>query len=207
MQVSQLLSPKRTPVQSQRESRGRSDSPRTLEKFLHTTAVSHRKQRLLMKHLITTSQIQAIVEHADQHCKDRGVRLTDKRKQILRTLISAQKPLSAYEVVEFYKENFKTNIPAMSVYRILDFLQEENLVHKLQLTNKYIVCAHIACEHQHGVQQFLICRKCQAVKEISIPKNIIDELAEQVTHAEYQLINPQLELQCLCKNCQYTLPT
>jgi Fur family transcriptional regulator, zinc uptake regulator len=86
-----------------------------------------------MKNPIATTQIQAIIEHAARHCKDRGVRLTDKRKQVLQALISAQKPLSAYEIVELYKENFKLNIPTMSVYRILDFLQEENLVHKLQL--------------------------------------------------------------------------
>lgn len=157
---------------------------------------------LLMKHAMTASQIQAIIEHADQQCKDRRVRLTDKRKQILWVLISAQKPLSAYELVELYKEKFDINIPAMSAYRILDFLQEQNLVHKLQLTNRYIVCAHIACEHNHGVQQFLICRKCHAVKEIAIPKNIIDELTSQVTCAEYHLMNLQLELHCLCKQCK-----
>ena len=49
--------------------------------------------------------------------------------------------------------------------------------------------------------QFLICAKCQSVKEIAISKAIIDELDDQVAKAGYQLMNSQLELQCLCEQC------
>ena len=56
----------------------------------------------------------------------------------------------------------------MSVYRILDFLIHEELVHKLETASLYIACAHIACDHQHETPQFLICDRCFTVKEIGI---------------------------------------
>ena len=51
--------------------------------------------------------------------------------------------MSAYELVDYCKETYGVSPPPMSVYRILDFLQQERLVHKLNLANKYIACAHI----------------------------------------------------------------
>ena len=92
-------------------------------------------------------------------------------------------------------------MPPMSVYRILEFLEAELLVHKLSSANKYVACSHIACDHAHEVPQFLICGKCQKVKEIAISKTVIDELDKQVVNAGYRLMNSQLELQCLCEHC------
>ena len=114
------------------------------------------------------SNMNSIIQHAEQHCKNHGVRLTEKRKQVLAGLIQTDKALSAYELIDVCKEQCGEVIPAMSVYRILEFLESENLVHKLKLANKYVVCAHIRCDHAHGVPQFLICGKCNKVKEISI---------------------------------------
>lgn len=147
------------------------------------------------------SKIQAIIEHADQQCKNNGARLTDKRKQILSGLLQSEKALSAYELVEYYKKEFDETIPAMSVYRILEFLEEEHLVHKLNLANKYVACAHIACHHDHAVSQFLICQQCQRVKEIDIRDTVVQSLQQDVQDAGFKLDSPQLEINCLCENC------
>ena len=37
----------------------------------------------------------------------------------------------------------------MSIYRILEFLESQQLVHKLKLTNRYVACVHITCNHEH----------------------------------------------------------
>lgn len=147
------------------------------------------------------SNIDNIIQHAEQHCKEHGARLTVKRKQILAQLIQSNKALSAYELIDIYNEQYNEKMPAMSVYRILEFLEGEHLVHKLNLANKYVACAHISCDHSHGVQQFLICGNCSKVKEISISKSTISELTETVTNSGYQLISPQIEINCLCNNC------
>ena len=90
----------------------------------------------------------------------------------------------------------------MSVYRILSFFEDNQLVHKLNLANKYIPCAHITCDHVHGIPQFLICGQCQRVKEISISETTINELKDHVTQAGFRLMNPQLEMNCICEECR-----
>jgi Fur family zinc uptake transcriptional regulator len=148
------------------------------------------------------NNVQRIIDHAEQHCKDHGARLTTKRKQVLSGLLKYEKALSAYELVDYCKDEFGKAIPAMSVYRILEFLQEEHLVHKLNLANKYVACSHITCDHAHAVSQFLICNQCQRVKEITINKTMIQQLEKNVQDAGFHLISPQLEMNCVCEQCR-----
>jgi Fur family zinc uptake transcriptional regulator len=147
------------------------------------------------------SNIESTIEHAEKRCKANGARLTTKRKRILTGLIESNKALSAYELIDFCKQRFGEKIPAMSVYRILDFLETQHLVHKLNLANKYVACIHINCDHTHAVPQFLICKNCSKVKEISINQSTISDLSETVKSAGYDLYTPQVELNCLCESC------
>jgi len=151
---------------------------------------------------MSPSKVQAAITNAENSCKARGANLTNKRKQVLSALLQSDKARSAYELVDYCKDNFGEALPPMSVYRILDFLQEEHLVHKLKLANKYIACSHITCDHDHGVVQFLICNKCQIVKEITINKSTIATLQRDVENAGFQLASPQLEINCLCQSCK-----
>lgn len=141
------------------------------------------------------------INHAEKLCKQHGSRLTEKRKRVLGVLLQSDRALSAYELVDYCKENFEVALPAMSVYRILEFLEDEQLVHKLNLANRYVACKHITCDHQHEVPQFLICTNCQRVKEISINKSTLESLQQNVTTAGYRLVSPQLEMNCLCEKC------
>ena len=145
--------------------------------------------------------VDRIIQHAERHCTDNGTRLTEKRKQVLAGLVQSDKALSAYELMAVCKEKYSEDIPAMSVYRILEFLESEELVHKLDLAKKFVACAHISCDHEHGVPQFLICGNCSKVKEISISQSTISELGKTVKDAGYHLVSPQLELSCLCDHC------
>jgi len=146
-------------------------------------------------------KVKQIIDHAEHHCKSHGSRLTDKRKQVLSGLLKSEKALSAYELIDICKAESGEALPAMSMYRILDFLQDEHLVHKLNSANKYIVCEHITCDHDHGIPQFLICDQCLKVKEISISKSTISELEKNVVHAGFHLLSPQLEMSCICESC------
>ncbi|WP_250656949.1 Fur family transcriptional regulator [Alkalimarinus coralli] len=145
--------------------------------------------------------VDAIINHAEQYCKKHGSRLTTKRKQVLASLVQSEKALSAYDLIDLFNQEFGEKIPAMSVYRILEFLEDENLVHKLNLAKKYVACSHITCDHDHGVPQFLICSGCNHVKEISINTYTIAELQKNVENAGFQLVSPQLEMNCICNEC------
>ena len=89
----------------------------------------------------------------------------------------------------------------MSVYRILAFLEGEQLVHKLNLANKYVACAHVSCDHAHATPQFLICASCSKVKEIDIDTALIADLTSAASNVGYKLITSQLEMNGLCDDC------
>lgn len=147
------------------------------------------------------SKLEEIISHAEQQCKESGVRLTQKRKQVLAGLLESNKALSAYELIDYCKQKSNAVIPAMSVYRILNFLQQQHLVHKLNTANKYIACAYITCKDTHEAPQFLICGQCQRVEEFSIQKPILNKLKHDIEEVGFHLMTPQLEVNCLCENC------
>ena len=142
-----------------------------------------------------------VIDHVEHLCKVNGTRLTTKRKAALSLLVKSGKALSAYELMDAYKTETGAALPAMSMYRILDFLVAEHFVHKLDLVNKYVVCEHIVNEGEHVQAQFLICAKCQKVKEIRMSKDLTRALQKNIKEAGFHLESRQLELNCICEQC------
>ena len=145
--------------------------------------------------------VDSTMKHVIRHCEKQGLRLTSKREKVLSGLLSSNKALSAYELVDYCKNEFGETIPAMSVYRILDFLQSARMVHKLSLANKYVACSHITCQHNHEDSQFLICIECQRVEEINMGRSTVRKIHEEADKEGFSIVNPQLEINCLCKSC------
>ena len=106
--------------------------------------------------------------HDHAHCEGhgehaRGLRLTAGRRAILDLLCDAGKPLGAYEMIDRLAAAGGKRLAPISVYRALDFLLENGLVHRLSSRNAYI-----ACGHRHGAADplvFLICDACGGVNE------------------------------------------
>lgn len=147
------------------------------------------------------SAMNTIINHVEKSCKTRGKQLTSQRKLVLRALVHANKALSAYELVDYCNEHFSQSIQAMSVYRILDFLEGEHFAHKLKVSNKYIACAQILCDHEHGVPQFFICSKCNKISEQIIDPTMISGLQSHAKQEGFTIISPQLEISCICDKC------
>lgn len=152
--------------------------------------------------IMNNTTTQNLLNSAGDKCKGNGTKLTAKRKLVLQQLIESDQLLSAYDIAARIKNNTDSHMPAMSVYRILDFLESVNLAHKLESQNKYLACRHIACQHSHESPQFLICQNCLKVKEVDISKSIIDEIAEVADNDDFKLINPTLEIKGICQDCQ-----
>ena len=159
--------------------------------------------RLFLSGLTIVNQpsLERALEHAQHHCSARGSRLTEKRRTVLAGLMLADRALSAYELIDHCRDTLDVELFPMSVYRILDFLEGENLVHRLSLANKYVACSHIACDHEHEVPQFLICKACHRVREIGLPRQSVAAIERTVEATGYQLASRQIELDCLCAPC------
>ena len=150
---------------------------------------------------MTSTTTKRALEHAERQCADSGRRLTEKRRQVLAGLLESDKALSAYELADVCREKLGADLLPMSVYRILAFLEDADLVHRLNLANKYVACSHIACDHAHESPQFLICKSCHHVSEVAFPRTTINSIAKTIDAAGYQLASDQLEVDCLCHSC------
>ena len=142
------------------------------------------------------------LQNAELICRDAGVRLTVKRKRELALLLEAPSPVSAYELIDLYHARYSESLTAMSAYRMLNFLVEETLAHRLNSVNKYTACEHINCNHAHDLPQFLICDNCQSVSEAGIQKHTLEQLRADILKSGFSMRNQQLELHGLCSKCQ-----
>src|SRR5437899_12145699 len=79
--------------------------------------------------------------HAEQVCVRRAQKFTPIRRQVLQALLSSHRPLGAYEVIDELAKSMPRPAP-ITVYRALDFLMENGLVHRIESRNAYLACAH-----------------------------------------------------------------
>ena len=145
---------------------------------------------------VNNQALSRVVERAEELCLERGVRLTEQRKTVLQLLCIADKPLSAYELLERMRGVAKNPAPP-TVYRALDFLLEQGLVHKLESLHAYVGCAHP--DHPHA-SQFLICDDCGEVAEIEDP-GVYKSLKAAGDAIGFRTKRPVVELRGTCAQC------
>ena len=135
-------------------------------------------------------------------CEGRKARLTDIRRRVLASLWSDHRPVSAYDILarlnaEEAAHGGKVLAPP-AVYRALEFLIGQGLVHRLASQNAYVGCA--SPERPHGAQ-FLICRACGAVAEVR-DVALAGDLRRVAEEAGFALGLPMVEIEGLCPHCQ-----
>lgn len=136
------------------------------------------------------------LERAETLCRERGVRLTDQRRTVLQMLCVSDKPLTAYELLDRMRGVVKNPAPP-TVYRALDFLLEQGLVHKLESLHAYIGCSHP--DHPHA-SQFLICDACGEVAEVEDP-SVAKSLKGAGKAIGFRTKRPIVELLGTCAEC------
>jgi len=103
------------------------------------------------------------ISHAELVCRERGQKFTPIRRQVLQALSSSHRPLGAYEVIDELAKSLPRPAP-ITIYRALDFLMANGLVHRIESRNAYLACAH---DHDAAsLVAFLICERCGSVGEI-----------------------------------------
>ena len=135
---------------------------------------------------------------AEKWCVDRGQRLTSIRRQVLEALLASHKPLGAYEIIDHLAAAGGRPAP-ITIYRALDFLRDNLLVHRIESRN-----AFVACVHNHGEGAFvvfLICDKCGAVGEAS-GDGVAGALAAAARDAGFSPKLPVVEISGLCSYCR-----
>lgn len=141
---------------------------------------------------------------AEQHCQRQGSKFTQMRKQVLSLLLNAEKAISAYELIDLFEHTFNEKMAPMSIYRILDYLESMQLVHKINVANKFVACSHIGHQEKHSAVKLLFCQQCQRVKETPLDHTIHQCLTDEVQQSGFQLRSEHIELSCICMTCSET---
>ena len=129
----------------------------------------------------------------------RGLALTPSRQRVLDELCAAARPVGAYEMIDRLAAATGKRPAPISVYRALDFLVENGLVHRLASRN-----AFLACGHGHDARDpvvFLICDACGGVTE-ETSAGISNGLAALARGAGFASRAHVIELAGRCAKCK-----
>ena len=138
------------------------------------------------------------IAHAEAICAARAERLTPIRRRVLEALLASHQPLGAYELIDRLAVRGARPAP-ITIYRALDFLREQGLVHRIESRN-----AFIACVQDHGSGDpvvFLICEKCGTVGEAASAA-VADTIRTASRAAGFTPKTPVIEISGICAHCK-----
>ncbi|MCE9649906.1 MAG: transcriptional repressor, partial [Parvibaculum sp.] len=84
-----------------------------------------------------------------------------------------------------------------TVYRALDFLMAEGLIHKIESLNAYLGCGEAGRPHE---SQFLICRDCGTAEEI-VDAGLDKALEAATRRARFEVERKVVEIAGICERC------
>jgi len=148
----------------------------------------------------TTHHLTAL-ERAEALCQTRGVQLTPLRRDVLRLVLEAEAPIGAYALLDQLKASRAKAAPP-TVYRALDFLLEQGLIHRLERLNAFMGCAEAleghGAHHDHAhdhPHQFLICRGCISDHAVA------EAISAAAAKAGFSAARSTVEIEGYCGKC------
>jgi Fur family zinc uptake transcriptional regulator len=150
---------------------------------------------------VFSASVDALLTRADAICAEHGTRLTDLRRQVLGLILDADAPTGAYDLLDRLRKMRHGAAPP-TVYRALEFLLENGLIHRLERLSAFVGC--VAHEHGGGeaahAAQFLICRKCGRVVEIE-DHDLAHALEDAARRAGFSVSKTTVEAEGVCSAC------
>ncbi len=129
-------------------------------------------------------------------CARRGERLTPLRRRVLELVWRSHAPVGAYALLDALRQEGLGAAPP-TVYRALDFLLAQGLIHRLESMNAFVGC--IDPHHPHQVQ-LLICRGCGAVQELTDPR-VGAAVGAAAADVGFTIERQTIEIAGLCRHC------
>lgn len=139
------------------------------------------------------------LERAERLCMARGERLTELRRQVLQLVWAGHAPQGAYDILDALGRT-RGRVAPPTVYRALDFLQAQGLIHRIESLNAFIGCP--VPEGRHS-GQFFICRACRTAAELDV-RAIDRAIDREATRLGFAIEQRTVELLGLCRDCRET---
>lgn len=133
---------------------------------------------------------------AKRHCELRGSKLTVLRRQVLELVLRYGGVVKAYQVLADLQRARGGGAPP-TVYRALDFLVEQGLLHKVDALNGFVVCDHFECQHAGLI---LVCSDCGQVEEVDAAP-ALSALRLAAEGVDFSLSSQNLLLTGRCQSC------
>jgi len=138
-----------------------------------------------------------VIAHAERSCAGGGQRLTPMRRSVLEILAASHKPLGAYEIIDALAGAGPRPAP-ITIYRALDFLIANGLVHRIASRNAFLACVH---NHATGaLVTFLICESCGTAGEAP-STDVGQTLAAAAKSVGFTPKMSVVEITGLCAHC------
>jgi Fur family zinc uptake transcriptional regulator len=153
--------------------------------------------------------VAAGLDRAAAACARRGAQLTELRRQVLRLILEADQPVGAYALLDWLKAERPGAAPP-TVYRALDFLLEQGLIHRVERLNAFVGCGEPgqapghAHPHDHP-HQFLICRNCGATTELT-DSAVVAAVEQAAARAGFTAARATVEIEGRCARCAGSTP-
>ena len=143
-----------------------------------------------------TQCIKDALRRAEAVCLEHRSRLTPIRKKVLELIWQSHKPIKAYDLLAQLSTDGHIEKPP-TVYRALQFLLDNQLIHRIESSNTYIGCEF---EHKEMDSKFFICDQCHEVEELHEPK--LDKTLSEASKKQGFIPNQtNIEIHGTCATC------
>lgn len=132
-----------------------------------------------------------------QVLRAKGYKVTQPRKQVLKVLAEAQKPVSPYDIQRILQQEGQ-HLNHVTIYRILDLFCLLNLTHKILLLGGFVKCT---LGEREGCHRFMVCRQCGALREFA-DRALCDEESEITRDSGFRAEQHFSEVSGICSRCQ-----
>ena len=167
----------------------------------HSNKVATETDNIAFRHHDHRRCIDRALREASEICQRKGARLTALRKSVLELVWQSHKPLGAYTLLAMLADKQAAGLSARpappTVYRALEFLQAQGLIHKLNSLNAYIGCCSPQSAHR---SQFLICQHCQRAVEIA-SQSVSDAIQQCADEMGFSVESETVEVLGTCSAC------
>ena len=136
------------------------------------------------------------IEILEKFIKEKGLRYTPQREEILKAFLSVEKHLSADELYKIVKKK-DPDIGYVTVYRTMKLLEEAGLCNEIDFGDGISRFEH---KYEHGHHDHLICVKCGGCTEVMKPRieRLQDELAKE---RRFIPLKHSLQIFGICDKC------
>lgn len=140
--------------------------------------------------------IRQALRKAEQLCLERGAQLTPIRHKVLELIWESHEAVKAYDLLDKIKP-FNDSAKPATVYRALDFLIEQRLIHRVESMNAFIGCNHVDANHD---LLLLICERCRQIEERSA-LSVMESLSRELAEAGFTAQRKTIEIHGICRHC------